>query len=101
LENCEIDVFFPINKELNRHNYLSLKLITLKNNKEKNLKIAIEFIKRLVKTPDYTGETTIPNILNNQVKLNFKDIDNQNSHYKNFLKILLKYNMIDNTSKFD
>jgi len=100
LENCEINIFFPLNKDLNRHNYLSLKLTTLSNNKEKNLILAIEFLKRFLKTEWYSGETNIVNILKNQVKLKFKDIENQTKEYKNFLKLLVRYNMIENNSKF-
>lgn len=101
LESCSINIFFPKNEELNRHNYLTLTLTTQKNNKVKNLSIAIEFLKRYLKTPGYEWETTVPNILSEQTKLNFTDIDNQTSYYKNFLKVLVRYGMIENSKKFN
>ncbi|MDD5769521.1 MAG: serine protease [Candidatus Gracilibacteria bacterium] len=101
LETCEINLFFPINKELNRQNYLSLKLTSLANNKQKNLDIAIEFLKRFLKVDGTSTEVNIPNILKSQVKLNFTDLKNQTKEYKNFLNLLVRYNMIENSSKFD
>jgi hypothetical protein len=101
LENCSINIFFPKNDELNRHNYLTLTLTTQKNNKEKNLAIAIEFLKRFLKTPSSSWETNIPNISKEQTKLKFTDLENQTSYYKNFLKILVRYNMIDNSKKYN
>lgn len=100
LESCEINVYFPINSELNRQNYLSLKLTSLKNNKEKNLAVSIEFLKRYLKTSS-NWETNIPNILKNQVKLKFNDIWNQTKEYKNFLSLLVRYNMIENSKKLN
>lgn len=101
LENCEINIYFPLNKELNRQNYLSLRLTSLKNNKEKNLDIAIRFLKKYLKIENDNSEIDVPNILKNQVKLNFKDIWNQTKDYKNFLKLLLRYKIINDNEKFD
>lgn len=101
LENCEINIYFPINTELNRQNYLSLKLTTLNNSKQKNLWVAIEFLKKFLKVEWVSNETNIPNILKNQIELQFSDISNQTKEYKNFLKLLVRYNMIENTKKFN
>lgn len=101
LETCDINIYFPINKELNRHNYLTLKLTSLKNTKEKNLSIAIDFLKKYLKVEWTSGEINIPNILSEQNKLKFKDISNQTEEYKNFLKILVRYKMINNTNNLN
>ncbi len=101
LENCEINIYFPINTELNRQNYLSLKLTSLKNTKQKNLTLAIEFLKKFLKVEWVSNETNIPNIFKNQLQLKFNDISNQTKEYKNFLKLLVRYNMIENTKKFN
>ncbi len=101
IETCEINLFFPINDELNRQNYLSLKLSSLKNNKAKNLNIAIEFLKKHLKVEWVSNQIDIPNILKNQLSLKFMDISNQTREYKNFLKLLVRYKMIENTNTFN
>lgn len=101
LETCRIHIYFPFNTELNRHYYLSLKLTSLKNNTKKNLWIAIAFLKKYVKIDWISDEINIPNILKNQIELKFKDIWNQTTEYKNFLKLLVTYNMIENVSYFN
>lgn len=101
LESCDINIFFPINKELNRHNYLSITLKSLKNNKQKNLDSIIKFLNNNVILENWTTETNIPNILKNTNVLKFTDINKQSKEYKNFLSLLVRYNMIENTSKFD
>lgn len=101
LESCDINIFFPINKELNRHNYLSITLKSLKNNKQKNLDSIIKFLNNNIILDTWNTETNIPNILKNTNVLKFTDINKQSKEYKNFLSLLVRYNMIENTSKFD
>lgn len=100
LETCEINIYFPLSEDLNRQNYLSLKLTSLTTNKERNLSLAIEFLKRFLKVPALDQEINMPNILKTQTKLKFKDIQNQTTQYKNFLKILVRYWMLENTAYF-
>ncbi len=100
LKNCYINIFLPYNKNTNKHFYISIKLQSTKNNISKNLEKTIIFLEKYLQT--YTKKDwKIPNILKNENKLPFKDIDNQTKEYKNFLNILLRYNMIKKSNNFD
>jgi hypothetical protein len=101
LENCEINLFFPLNKELNRQNYLSISMKSLKNNKIKNLDKVIKFISDNINVYTPKSEIIIPNILNNVSELKFTDLKKQSTSYKNFLSLLVRYNMIENKDKFE
>lgn len=101
LESCDINIFFPKNEELNRHNYLSITMKSLKNNKSANLWKIIKFLNDNLEVYISSKETNIPNILKNTNTLKFTDIVKQSNEYKNFLSLLVRYNMIENTSKFD
>lgn len=43
--NCDINIFFPYDKDLNKHNYLSIKIQSTKNNISKNIDRTIFFKK--------------------------------------------------------
>lgn len=101
LENCEINIFFPLNKDLNRQNYLSISMVSLKNNKIKNLDRVIKFITDNINVYTPTSEVIVPNILKNVSELKYSDIKKQSTAYKNFLSLLVRYNMIDNKNKFE
>jgi len=101
LESCDINILFPFNKELNRQNYLSISMKTLKNNKSKNLDSVIKFLEKNIEIYSDSNETNIPNILKNVTSLKFTDLAKQSTEYKNFLSLLARYNMIENTSKFN
>ncbi|MFA5917053.1 MAG: serine protease [Candidatus Gracilibacteria bacterium] len=101
LESCDINIFFPLNKELNRQNYLSVSMKSLKNNKIKNLDKIIKFITENIDVYSNSNEVNIPNILKSVSDLKFSDIKKQSTAYKNFLSLLVRYNMIENKDKFE
>lgn len=101
IETCDINIFFPLNKELNRQNYLSISMKSLKNNKTKNLDKVIQFITENINLYTPSSEVVIPNILKNTNVLKFSDIKKQSTSYKNFLSLLVRYNMIENKEKFE
>jgi hypothetical protein len=74
---------------------------TLKNNKAKNLDTVIKFLDKNLEIYTNSTETNIPNILKNITSLKFNDINKQSSAYKNFLSLLVRYNMIENNTKFN
>lgn len=47
------------------------------------------------------GETVLVNPFNNVVSLNFKDIDDQSDEYRQTLKVLVKYGLLQNGTRFD
>ncbi len=101
LESCEINLFFPLNKDLNRQNYLSISMKSLKNNKTKNLDKVIKYITDNINVYTPSSEVVIPNILKTVSELKFSDIKKQSTAYKNFLSLLVRYNMIENKDKFE
>lgn len=101
IESCNINVYFPLNKELNRQNYLSVSMRTLKNNKIKNLDTVIKFITENIDLFWKTNEVSIPNVFNSVSELKFSDIKKQSVAYKNFLTLLVRYKMIENKEKFE
>lgn len=101
LESCDINIFFPLNKELNRQNYISISMKSLKNNKTKNLDNVIKFITENIDIYNNSDEVNIPNILKSVSDLKFSDIKKQSTAYKNFLSLLVRYNMIENKNKFE
>lgn len=100
-KSCQINIYFPLNEEINRQNYLSIDIISKTENIEKNLEQIISFLSKNLELYSSDKEVNIPNIFKNQVKLNFTDINKQTKEYKNFLRLLVKYKAIENTSKFD
>jgi hypothetical protein len=74
---------------------------SLKNNKQKNLDKIIKFLSDNLEVYTDSKETNIPNILKSTNTLKFTDINKQSKEYKNFLSLLVRYNMIENTEKFD
>lgn len=101
LESCDINIFFPLNKDLNRQNYLSVSMRTLKNNKIKNLDNVIDFVTKNIDVYSSNNEVSIPNVFKNVTDLKFSDLKKQSIAYKNFLTILVRYNMIENKEKFE
>lgn len=101
LEYCDINIFFPLNKELNRQSYLSISMKSLKNNKIKNLDKVIKFITENINVYTPSSEVVVPNILKSVTELKFSDIKKQPMAYKNFLSLLVRYNMLENKDKFE
>ncbi len=101
LEYCDINIFFPLNKELNRQSYLSISTKSLKNNKIKNLDKVIKFMTDNINVYTPSSEVVLPNIFKNVSDLKFSDIKKQSTSYKNFLSLLVRYNMIENKDKFE
>jgi hypothetical protein len=100
-KSCQINIYFPLNEEINRQNYLSIDIVSKTENIEKNLEQIISFLSKNIELYSSDKEVNIPNIFKNQVKLNFTDINKQTKEYKNFLRLLVKYKAIENTSKFN
>jgi hypothetical protein len=100
-KSCQINIYFPLDEELNRQNYLSIDVVSKSENIEKNLEEVIIFLKNNLELNSLVNEINIPNIFKNQVKLKFTDINKQTKEYKNFLRLLVKYKAIENTDKFD
>lgn len=89
-------------KGMNNEEYeLDITLISDKNNIEKNLDNTINFLNQNIQIDNITWDTTLSNILKNQVKLLYSDISYQPKGFKNKLKLLVKYWIIDNGNKFD
>ncbi len=101
LESCNINIFFPLNKELNRQSYLSISMKSLKNNKIKNLDKVIKFVTDNIDINSKSNEISIPNVFKNISELKFSDIKKQSLAYKNFLSLLVRYKMIENKDKFE
>jgi len=99
--NCDINIFFPYNKLLNKHNYLSIKIQSTKNNISTNLDKTIFFLKKYLNTYTPKEDTNIKNILKQEKNNIFQDLNNQTKEYKKFLSLLLRYSMIRKTSNFD
>ncbi|MDP2090832.1 MAG: S1C family serine protease [Candidatus Gracilibacteria bacterium] len=97
LSKCNFKIFYPLDKELNRHNYINIELISKKENILKNLDNVLDFLKQNLET-NTIGVTSIKNIYKEQINLKFKDISYQDDSYEKFLKILVKYGVIKNTS---
>jgi hypothetical protein len=74
---------------------------SLKNNKAKNLDKVIKFITDNINVYTPSSEVVIPNILKSVSELKFNDIKKQSTAYKNFLSLLVRYNMIENKDKFE
>lgn len=100
-KSCQINIYFSLNEELNRQNYLSIDVVSKSENIEKNLEEVINFLKNNLELDSLVDEINIPNIFKTQVKLKFTDINKQTKEYKNFLSLLVKYKAIENTDKFD
>lgn len=99
--SCQINIFFPLDKELNRQNYLSIDVQSESAKIQENLAKAISFLTKNLKIAGTDTEVNIPNVFAQQVKLKFTDIDSQSIAYKNFLQLLVRYGAIENSEKFD
>lgn len=81
---------------------LNISLVADKENIVSGLTTLINSLDSLVSIPSvWDGKTTLTNIYNNQVKLNFTDIGGQPEWYINKLKTLVKYEIIDNETKLN
>jgi len=100
-KSCQINIFFPLDKELNRQNYLSIDVKSQTSNIAENLDKAISFLTKNLNVESKDNEVKIPNLFKEQIKLNFTDINKQSTTYKNFLKLLVRYKAVENTTKFE
>jgi hypothetical protein len=74
---------------------------SLKNNKIKNLDKVIKFMTENINTYTPSSEIVLPNIFKSVSDLIFSDLKKQSTAYKNFLSLLVRYNMIENKDKFE
>ena len=102
LDICNINIYFPLDIELNRQNYISIEIKSETAKMEENLDKVIAFLTKNVTLLNSTDkEVKIPNLLSDQIQLKFEDIKKQSTSYKNFLKLLVRYGVIENTTKFE
>ena len=100
IKSCQINIYFPLDKELNRQNYISVEIKSETAKLKDNINKTINFLSKNLDVQWINKEVKIPNLISNQIKLNFKDLTKQSSTYKNFLKLLVRYWAIENTEKF-
>jgi hypothetical protein len=101
IKTCQINIYIPLDKELNRQNYISVEIKSETAKIEENLNKVIKFLGDNVFVNSLEKKVTIPNLYSDQIKLKFEDIKKQSTPYKNFLKLLVRYKAIENTTKFE
>lgn len=101
LKSCQINIYFPFDKELNRQNYISIEINSTQSKIQDNLDKVIKFIEKNIILEWNDKEVKIPNLFSQQKKLNFVDITKQSTQYKNFLKLLIRYWAIENSKYFE
>lgn len=99
--NCKIIIFDWL-KFKNQDYILEISLFSRKETFEKNYLEFINFVKNNLQIKqNWNWTTQIINIFDKKQILKFKDLDWQSDHYKEKLKLLIKYWIIKNIDKFE
>ncbi len=98
--SCKIKIYWL--KWENDDFVLDITEVVDKKNKVWGLKFILDSLSSIVEIPSIgSKETNLVNIYTSQKKISFTDIKNQPEWYKNKLKLLTKYNIIQDEGKLD
>lgn len=95
---CSLVVFFPENKELDRHPYMVASIVTREWDVKEMFPVFVSFVSRYVNTFS-SGNTNIPSPFEKK-GLQFMDIEDQSLAYKNFLSLLVDSGLLQNEKLF-
>lgn len=99
--SCYMKIYLWVKWTNGKEYYLSWELYSDKNKIEENLDNVIDFLKNNMYIEWDFDTFSFPNIYKNQVSLDFKDLKYQSDNYKDILKVLVKYDLIKNSSSFN
>lgn len=95
---CNYNIYWLENNEY----YLTIQLNSKEQDITKNIDYINKYLEKWIKLPEtWNNETKLINIFKNQIVLKFGDLGNQSTNYKNKLKLLVKYNLLQNREKFE
>lgn len=98
--SCNIKIYWL--KWIDNDYVLDINLVVDKKNKIAWLEYLLNWLDTLITLPKLgDGQNTLVNVYKKQVKLLFNDIQNQSELYKNKLKLLVKYHILENTSRLN
>ena len=102
METCTAKIY-GLTGESNKEYYLSITLLAEKDHAAHALDMLDTFLTDHVQlAPSPNGDKThLVNIYRNLISLKYRDIRYQSENYKNVLRTLVKYHLLDNTTRLD